>query len=105
MSEVKNNKTINYISLLNVVCAIAVVILHTNGVTFWKFNNNGIWAISNLIECIFYFAVPIFFMITGITLIDYRDRYSTKEFFKKRVKKTVIPFIFFLFMYAFVIFD
>ena len=95
MSEVKNNKTINYISLLNVVCAIAVVILHTNGVTFWKFNNNGIWAISNLIECIFYFAVPIFFMITGITLIDYRDRYSTKEFFKKRVKKTVIPFIFF----------
>ena len=94
MNQVSSNKAINYINLLNVVSAIAVVILHTNGVTFWRFNNNGIWAISNVVECIFYFAVPIFFMITGITLIDYRDRYSTRDFFKKRIKKTVIPFVF-----------
>ena len=95
MNKIIENKTINYISLLNVICAIAVVILHTNGVTFWKFRDSGIWAVSNVIESIFYFAVPIFFMITGITLIDYRDRYNTKEFFKKRIKKTLIPFIFF----------
>lgn len=95
MKELSNNKTINYISLLNVISAIAVVILHSNGVTFWRFKNTGIWAISNVIESIFYFAVPIFLMITGITLIDYRDRYDTKVFFKKRIKKVVIPFIFF----------
>ena len=47
----------------------------------------------NIIECLFYFAVPIFFMISGATLIDYRERYSTKEYFIKRIKKTVIPFI------------
>ena len=33
-------------------------------------------------------------MISGVTLIDYRDRCTTAEYFKKRIKKTVIPFFF-----------
>lgn len=33
-------------------------------------------------------------MISGATLMDYRNRYSTVEFFKKRVLKTVIPYLF-----------
>lgn len=33
-------------------------------------------------------------MIPGATLIDYRDRCTTAEYFKKRIKKTVIPFLF-----------
>lgn len=33
-------------------------------------------------------------MLSGATLLDYRNRYSTKTFFKKRFEKTVIPFIF-----------
>lgn len=32
-------------------------------------------------------------MITGATLIDYREKYDTKTFFKKRISKTLIPFI------------
>ena len=32
-------------------------------------------------------------MNTGITLIDYQDRYSTKEFFMKRIRKTFVPFV------------
>lgn len=33
------------------------------------------------------------FMITGATLIDYRERYDTKTFFKKRLLKVIIPLI------------
>ena len=84
-------QNINYISVLSVISAIAVVILHTN--EFWIFSRENYWFTANLIECLFYFAVPIFFMISGITLIDYRDRYDTKEFLKRRIKKTFIPFI------------
>lgn len=36
---------------------------------------------------------PCFFMITGATLIDYRERYDTKTFFKKRLLKVIIPLI------------
>ena len=88
----KKVNNIEYISYLSVISAIAVIILHTNGV-FWSFSKARLWITANIIECAFYFAVPIFFMITGITLLDYRDRYDTKTYFKKRITKTVIPFI------------
>lgn len=32
-------------------------------------------------------------MITGATLLNYRDKYDTKTFFKKRIKRTLIPFL------------
>lgn len=83
----------NYITLLKVLSAISVVYLHANG-CFWTFSSEKrYWATANVIESFFYFAVPVFFMITGATLIDYRDRYDTKTFFKKRFQKTAIPFL------------
>ena len=82
----------SYITLLSVISMIAVVFLHTN-TCFWNFSYDSYWASANIIESIFYFAVPIFYMITGVTLIDYKDRYSDKEYLKKRVQKTLIPFL------------
>lgn len=89
----QQNEKYYYISVLNVLSAIAVVVLHANG-SFWNYRNDYTWAINNLIECVFYFAVPIFFMLAGATLLDYTDKYDTKTFFKKRLSKTVIPFLF-----------
>lgn len=45
------------------------------------------------IEVLFYWAVPIFFMLTGATLMRYRERYDTKTFLLKRFQRTVIPFL------------
>lgn len=84
-------KNYNYITVLSVISAFAVVLLHTNG-CFWTFKREPYWFSANIIESVFYFAVPVFFMISGATLIDYRERYSTGTFLKKRFKKTVIPF-------------
>ena len=81
-----------YLTLLSVTSAIAVVFLHVNS-CFWQFSKESYWFSANIIECVFYFAVPIFFMITGATLIDYKERYSDLEYAKKRIKKTFIPFI------------
>ena len=99
MSTIKSN-TIKaksphkvYISFLSVLSAFAVVCLHVN-TDFWNFSNDSRWLASNIIECVFYFAVPIFFMISGATLIDYRKRYTTKQYFKKRFSRIVIPFLF-----------
>lgn len=83
---------IHYISILSIVSAFAVVFLHANG-CFWAYSEKQYWFSANIIECLMYFAVPVFFMISGATLIDYREKYSTKEYFIKRIKKTVIPFL------------
>ncbi|MBQ7522197.1 MAG: acyltransferase, partial [Clostridia bacterium] len=88
MNNIK--KDTSYITLLSVISCIAVIILHTNHV-FWDFDLNNFKS-ANIIESVFYFAVPIFFMISGANLINYNERYSTKEYFIKRLKKTVIPF-------------
>ena len=93
-----NSKTIDlpkYVvafDILNIISCFAVVALHVNGV-FWTFSYDRYWITSNFIESLFYYAVPVFIMISGATLINYRDRYSTGEFFKKRVIKTFVPFI------------
>ena len=87
MSERKD-----YITILSVISAIAVVILHTN-VCFWTVSNERYWLTANIMECVLYFAVPIFLMITGANLIDYKEKYSTRVYIKKRLQKAVIPFI------------
>ena len=89
----KKKGSFYYITILQVLSALAVVLLHANN-GFWTYRNGVTWHINNIIECVFYFAVPIFFMITGATLIDYQDRYDTKMFFKRRFLKVLIPFIF-----------
>lgn len=76
-----------FLSFLQCICAISVVTLHTNGI-FWKFSQTErYWFTANIVESLFYFAVPIFFMITGATLLNYQERYSTKEYFVRRIKK------------------
>lgn len=89
-TPVKHEK---YIDVLTVLSCISVVYLHTNGV-FWRHPTGFTWITANMIESVFYFAVPVFFMISGYTLIDFRERYSVGEYLKKRFYRTVIPFIF-----------
>ena len=83
----------NTLTFIQVVCAFAVITLHTNG-AFWNFSaTERYWVTANIIESVCFFAVPIFFMISGITLMNYQDKYSTKEYFHKRITKTLIPYI------------
>lgn len=83
-----------YIQILGVLSCLAVVVLHTNG-CFWDFSYERYWLTANLIENLCYFAVPIFFMISGATLMDYRKRYSTilqKNFSKKDFGRQLFHF-------------
>ena len=51
-----------YIQILGVIACLAVVAMHVNG-CFWQFSYDRYWITANIIECICYFAVPIFFMM------------------------------------------
>lgn len=82
----------SFVDVLTVTSCIAVVFLHADGV-FWLHPAGSLWVSSTVIQSLFYFAVPIFFMISGYTLMDYRDRYDTVTFFKKRILRAFVPFI------------
>lgn len=97
-----------WISFLSVISCMAVIFMYVNS-CFWDFNADphSYWPSANIIELLFYFAVPVFFMISGATLVDYRKRYNTKTFFQKRIHKTVVPYVIWtfilLFYYSFVL--
>lgn len=85
----------DYISLLTVISMFCVVIIHTNYYNEFSVVSDTVsWHVSNVIESLVYFAVPVFFMISGATLMDYRDRYDTKEFIKRRLLKVGVGFLF-----------
>ena len=66
--------------------------MHCNGGVH-GFSNTRLWKEYLVIEVLCYFAVPIFIMISGATLMQYRKRYTTKQFFLKRIEKVFIPWI------------
>ena len=78
------------IDVLNVLSCIAVIALHHNGLVH-SYDGSRAWKESLIIECAFYWCVPVFLMISGITLMEYRDRYSTSVFFRRRILRTVVP--------------
>lgn len=51
------------------------------------------WKTALIFEVVCYWAVPVFIMLSGATLLKYRERYNTKTFFKKRFIKVLIPWI------------
>lgn len=81
-----------YYDALNVFAMLAVLFLHFSTISHWYFEGR-LYVLSLFNECFFYFAVPVFYMLTGATLFGYRERYDTKTFFKKRVTRTFVPFL------------
>lgn len=92
-SESGTGGRILYITILNVLACFAVVMIHCSNAAFWGYRDDRNWVIGNIIETTCYFAVPVFFMLGGATLVDYRERYDDKTFLRKRLGKTVIPFL------------
>lgn len=90
----KENKKqyVLYFDLLNIVACLCVLGMHCNGEVH-SFSNTRLWKESLVIETLAYWAVPIFFMLSGATLLNYREKYSTKIYFRKRLIKTLVPFI------------
>lgn len=88
-------KLLDYISLVKIICVYSVVILHTNG-SFWAFEAqkaNKYWISANAIESIFYFAVPMFVLCIGATLLDFTEKYGLIKYWYRRFIKLVLPLI------------
>ena len=88
----KEKKRVAYFDISNIIAIISVIVLHCNGIVHGNPMNRA-WNTSLIVECICYFAVPLFCMLSGANLMGYREKYDTKKFFEKRIKKVLIPLI------------
>ena len=81
-----------YFDMLSIVATLAVVFLHCNGIVHWG-PQTPHWSQALLVEVLFYWAVPVFFMCSGAKTMGYRDRKSTKDFLVSRLKGIFFPFL------------
>lgn len=79
--------------VLTIIACLMVVFFHMNGIVY-TFSDTVSWKISVIERCIVYSAIPIFFMLSGAKLMEYRNRYSTKQYIQKRLLRVGIPFLF-----------
>ena len=94
-------KRLYYIDVLNCVAIIFVLFLHSTQLAHTGNTNLSHYRLALVIQSICYPAVYIFLMNSGATLLDYRKKYSTTIFFKKRVYRVLIPFLAWSFIYYF----
>ena len=93
--EAKAKKSrVVYFDVLNILATISVVWIHFGNEVHW-YDGSTIWYWCLLIQVICYWAVPVFFMLTGATLMGYRKRCSTKEYFIHRLKRGLAPYLVF----------
>lgn len=101
MEKTVERKRIVYFDVLNVLACLCVVGMHCNGAVH-AFSDSYVWRQSLLVDVLAYWAVPVFVMLSGATLMNYRSRYSTKVFLKRRFLKTGVPLVIWtVFFYVF----
>lgn len=86
-----SKRTIVYYNILNILAAFSVVWIHFGNEIHW-YDGSVAWKMCVFIQVAAYWAVPVFFMLTGATLLNYRDKYDTKTFFKRRFLRGVAPY-------------
>lgn len=88
-----------YIDVLNCIAIFFVLMLHSTQLSFSGNPHSIRTIVCNIIQVICIPAVYIFLMNSGAMLVNYRERHTTKTFAIKRIKRVLIPFLFWSCMY------
>lgn len=96
---VEKRERLLYIDVLNCLAIFSVLMLHSSQIAHFGKVGMPITILGNVIQSIFIPAVYIFFMNSGAMLLNYRKHQTTKLFMKKRIKRVVVPFLFWSVLY------
>lgn len=88
----KNSQRVFYFDVLRVMAIIGIIFCHVSKDYIMKDMGTLNFYISAFYDCFRDFSVPIFVMLSGALLIGKKD--SLLHFFKKRLSRILIPFIF-----------
>lgn len=91
------NNRILYIDVLRVLSITAVLVAHAvssdvSNIAGGKVDSSQ-WWVANIIDSSIRWCIPIFFMISGILLLDPKKEESYSTFLKKRFSRIGIPFL------------
>lgn len=81
-----------YIDVLTLAASFSVVWIHFGNEIHW-YDGTLAWKMCVPIQVFAYWAVPVYFMKTGATLMNYRQKYTTTVFFRRRLVRGVMPYL------------
>lgn len=97
MKQLSKKQTHSYtIDALRVTAILAVILIHstTKTLSFENFQLEKL-AFPLLLNQLSRFAVPLFFLISGFVLeLNYKTNLSYINFFKRRTKRVIVPYLF-----------
>ena len=90
---------IQYINTLRTLAIIGVIVIHISSplVNMTYGRNMPYWWIGNIVNSAVRFAVPLFLMLSGATLLGKECRMD--EFYRKRMMRVLVPFLFWIVVY------
>ena len=90
-------KRIEYLDKLRLLAISSIILLHAISLFRFKYfpvsTMNYFW--MTFLDSFTRFGVPVFFMLTGILMFQKEDEKTYFEFFRKRVFKLIIAYVFF----------
>lgn len=92
-SNPAKEERIKYLDFLRVFSMMSVVFLHISAGTLRGNLLSPVWHISNFFTSFASVSVPVFFMISGATVLCISGSTSVKTILTKRLPKVLIPFI------------
>ena len=94
----KINK-VQWFDTLRALATLGVIIIHISSplVNMNYGRNMPYWWIGNVVDSAVRFAVPLFLMLSGASMLG-KD-YKLGEFYKKRVLRVLVPFLFWMVIY------
>ena len=103
MSNAAQNNRIQYVDVLRVIAAFAVVVIHVCDRFFSETDLTGLdWNVMNFYDSLSRFAVPVFVMISGALFLNPDRELSIKKLYSKNILRIVTAFVFWSAIYAFV---
>jgi len=96
MTTENSSKTIQYFDTLRVLATVAVILIHVSSpVMNMNFGRNTeFWLIGVVLTNLVRFAVPLFLVLSGATLLI--KQYKIIDFYKKRLSRVLVPMLFWL---------
>lgn len=92
------HKRLTYIDVTNIIAIFMVLLIHSA----WYSTSSPLGNFDSIIRSISAAAVFLFLMNSGATLVNYRNKYSTKTFIIKRIKRVVFPLLLWSIIFYFV---
>ena len=96
-----NKVNIQWLDTLRTFATLGVILIHiSSSIINASFNKNvENWWFGNFLMSITRFAVPMFLLLSGATMLG--REYNLKEFYQKRLMRVVVPFLFWIIVYFF----